>query len=61
MFLIAQKGNRPGICHASYRYVQAKNKYMKDYYENKESSQLKYWDMNNIYRCAVHETTRRGF
>ena len=37
MSLIVEKGNS-GICHASYRYVQANNKYMKDYYKNKESS-----------------------
>ena len=37
MSLIVEKGNSR-ICHASYRYVQANNKYMKDYYKNKESS-----------------------
>ena len=34
MSLIVEKGNS-GICHASYRYVQANNKYMKDYYKIK--------------------------
>ena len=37
------------ICHASYRYAKAYNKYMKSYDENKESSYLKYWDVSNLY------------
>ena len=49
MLLIAQKGITGGICHAIHRYVKAYNKYVKDYDENKESSYLKYWDVNNLY------------
>ena len=42
MSLIVEKGIRGGICHSIYRYAKAKNKYMKDYNENKESPYLQY-------------------
>ena len=29
--------------------MKANNKYMKDYYKNKESSYLKYWDVTDLY------------
>ena len=51
--LIVEKGIRGGICHASDQYVEAKNKYMKDYDKNKELSYLKYWDVNNLYGWAM--------
>ena len=47
MLLVVQKGIRGGICHAIRQNAKANNKYMKDYDENKESSYLKYWDINN--------------
>ena len=37
-----EKRIRGGICHAIHRYVEANNKYMKDYNKNKESSYLTY-------------------
>ena len=49
ILLIVQTGIRGGICHEINHYPKAYNKYMKDYYNIKESSYLKYWDANNIY------------
>ena len=37
-----EKDIRGGMCYAIRRYVEANNKYMKDYDKNKESSYLKY-------------------
>ena len=38
MLLMVEKGIRGRICHAIHQYVNANNKYMKDYNNNKESS-----------------------
>ena len=53
MLLIVEKGIRGGICHAIHRYTKANNKYMKDYDKTKDSSYLKSWDVNNLYRWAM--------
>ena len=50
MLFMIGKGIRAEICHAIHRYAKAKNKYMKDYDKNKESSYFKYWDVNHLYR-----------
>ena len=47
ILLMVEKGIRAGICHATHQYAKDNNKYMKDYDENRESSYLKYWDVNN--------------
>ena len=52
MLLMVEKGIRGGICHSTYWYAKANNKYMKDYDKNKESSYIPYWDVNNLYRWA---------
>ena len=53
MLLMVVKGSREGICHTIHRYVKANNRYMKDYDQNKESSYLKYLDVNNLYGWAM--------
>ena len=47
MLLMIEKDIRAETCDATHRYAKANNKYMKDYDENKESSFLNYWDVNN--------------
>ena len=53
MLLMIEKGIRGEICHSIKRYAKANNKYIKDYDKNKESSYLKYWDVDNLYGWAV--------
>ena len=55
MLLLVRKGINGGICQSIYRYTKANNKYMKDYDKNKESSYLQYWDVNNLYGCAISQ------
>ena len=50
---MVEKGIRGGICHSIYRYVKANTKYIKDYDKNKESPNLQYSDVNNLYGWAM--------
>ena len=50
---IVEKGIRDGICQSIHRFAKANNKYMKDYYKNKESSYLQYCDVSNLYGWAM--------
>ena len=53
MLLMVEKGIRGGICHTIRRYPKASNKDTKYYDKNKESSYVKYWDVNNLYSWAM--------
>ena len=53
MLLMVQKGIRGGISHTIHRYVEANNKYVKDYNKNEEESFLEYLDANKLYSWAV--------
>ena len=53
MLLMVEKGIRGGICHSIQRYAKAKNKYMKSYNNNEESSYIQYLDANNLYGWAM--------
>ena len=55
MLLIVEKGIRGEICHAIHRYAKANNKYIKDYDKNKESSCLKYWNVNDLHGWAISQ------
>ena len=50
ILLMVEEG---GICNAIHRYAKANNQYMNDCDENKESSYLKDWDVNNLYGWAI--------
>ena len=43
MLLMVEQVIRGGTCHAIHQYAETNNKI-------KESSYLKYWDINNLYR-----------
>ena len=53
MLMVFEDGIRGGICQASYRYVKANNKYMKNYDKNKESSFIIYDDAINLYGWSM--------
>ena len=53
MLLMVEKGIRGGICHAIHRYAKANNKYMENYYKNKELFYIQYLDANNLYGWAM--------
>ena len=52
---MAEKGIREEICHSMYQYAKANKKYMKGYDKHKESSYLKYWDVNNLNGWAMSQ------
>ena len=55
MLIIVEKSRRGRICNSIYRYVKAKNKYMKDYDKIEESWYIQYWDRNNLYGSAMSQ------
>ena len=55
MSLMVEKGMRGGICHATYRYAKANNKYMKNYDKISDESFLQHLDANNLYCWAMSQ------
>ena len=55
MLLMVENGIRGGKYHSIYWYAKTNNKYMKNYDENKESSHLQYWDLNNLYSWEMSQ------
>ena len=53
MLVMVENSIIGGMCHTIYRYAKAKNKNLQNYDKIKEPSDLKYWDVNNPYGCAV--------
>ena len=53
VLLKVEKGISRTICHFIYQYPKVNDKYMKDYDDNKESSYLQYWNVNNLYVWAM--------
>ena len=47
MLLMIESAMRGGVCHVMRSYVEANNKYMNNYDENKKYSFLSYLDANN--------------
>ena len=61
MLLMVEKRIREEICHAIHRFGKINNKYLKDCDKNKESSYLKYWDVNNLYGWAMSQKLIAAF
>ena len=55
MLMMVEKGIKGRMCHATYRYAKANNKYIKNYHKNTESSYLEYLDANNLYGWAMSQ------
>ena len=51
-----EKGIKVGICYSIHRYTKPKNKHMKDFDKNKESSYFKYFDVNNLHCWEMSQT-----
>ena len=52
---MVKKGLRARMRHSIYQYVKANNKYMKNYDKNRESSYIRYWNVNNLYGWAISQ------
>ena len=53
MHSFIEKGMRGGISYIARRYCKANNKFAEGYDENKDSTVITYWDVNNLYGWAV--------
>ena len=48
MPLMVERGIRRGIYNAMHHYAKTNNIFLEGYAQNKESSYLQYWDVNNL-------------
>ena len=53
MLLMIEEGIRGGITQVITKFLQANNKCIKDYDENKDSLFLQYLDLNSLYAWAM--------
>ena len=53
MLLMVERGILGGIYQVIHQHAKANNKHIKYYDKNKESSCLRYWNVNNLYVWAV--------
>ena len=60
MFQFIEKGLRGGISYIANRYVEANNKYMKEYNKEKPSKYIRYLDANNLYGYAMSQYLPTG-
>jgi hypothetical protein len=55
MFKFLERGMRGGVSMASSKYAKANNPYTPDYDPSKPTNYIMYFDMNNLYGCAMTE------
>ena len=55
MLIMFEEETRGGMCQATYRYVKANNKYMKNYDKYLISLFLEYLDANNLHGLAMSQ------
>ena len=55
MLLMVEKGITGEYGTNIYRYAKTNSKYRKNYDKNKESSYLRYWDVNNLYGWTMSQ------
>ena len=60
MLIMYEEGTRGGMCQATYKYLKANTKYMRNHDKNKESTYLEYLDANNLYGFAMCKTLPVG-
>ena len=55
VLLMVEKSIRGGKCHSNYEYARANNKYLKNFYKNKESSYIQYGHLSNLYGWTLSQ------
>ena len=56
MLLMMKEGIKSRICHVIHWYANGNNKYIKNYDKNKKPSDLKCWNVNNLYGWSLPES-----